>query len=216
MRRECGGWRVLAASDIGRSVGGSRAMVSPLRPTRRGTGTPSGHSEGLRNWRTDEAPVSTQRQEAIQEAWVPAPDEQSRRSCGVAVPPPDGPRPPLGMTGRLTGQGRFAELQAVGVRSGRGPLRRVFRADPTQGPAIAFAIPRSVGPAVIRNRIKRRLRAVIADLERQGGLAGGDHLIRVTSSLQGWSHARLRAAVAELLEAPIPPPSTPTPGGVAR
>lgn len=120
------------------------------------------------------------------------------------------------MTGRITGHGRFAELQAVGVRSGRGPLRRVFRADPTQGPAVAFAIPRSVGNAVTRNRIKRRLRSVIGELEREGSVAGGDHLIRVNAPLESWSHARLRAAVAELLDAPAAPPPTPMHSGVLR
>lgn len=106
------------------------------------------------------------------------------------------------MIERLSGRREFAQLQAAGVRSGRGPLRRLFRADPTQSARVAYAIPRSVGSAVDRNRIKRRLRAVIADLDVEVGIPGGDHLIRVTAPLAGWSHDRLRTAMAELLDIP--------------
>lgn len=104
------------------------------------------------------------------------------------------------MIHRLSGRREFAELQRVGVRSGRGPLRRVFRPDPTQSARVAYAIPRSVGSAVDRNRIKRRLRAVIDDLDAEFGVAGGDHLIRITAPLAHWSHDRLRNAMAELLD----------------
>lgn len=53
---------------------------------------------------------------------------------------------------------------------------------------------------MVRNRIKRRLRAVLLDLDRHArGIPGGDHLIRVTGPIDHWSHAKLRTTMAELL-----------------
>lgn len=43
---------------------------------------------------------------------------------------------------------------------------------------VAFAIGRKVGPAVVRNRLRRRLRAAARDLDRStGGLPTGAYLI---------------------------------------
>ena len=64
--------------------------------------------------------------------------------------------------------------------------------------AVGFAIPRRVGGAVVRNRIKRRLRAEIAELERYGMLPGGDHLIRVHAPIDEWTPGRLRRTMREL------------------
>ena len=84
------------------------------------------------------------------------------------------------------------------------PLRLVIRPDTTQSARFAYAIPRSVGNAVERNRIKRRLRAVLVELDGLSpGLTGGDHLIRVTAPIDHWSHATLRTTMAELLNAPL-------------
>lgn len=43
-------------------------------------------------------------------------------------------------------------------------------------PCVAFAIPRRVGGAVVRNRVRRRLRAILAERARRAGPAGGAHL----------------------------------------
>jgi ribonuclease P protein component len=61
-----------------------------------------------------------------------------------------------------------------------------------------------VGNAVERNRIRRRIRAILADLAASNPpqLEGGDHLIRVTASIAHWSHDTLRSVMAELL-APV-------------
>ncbi|MEL0000643.1 MAG: ribonuclease P protein component [Acidimicrobiaceae bacterium] len=104
------------------------------------------------------------------------------------------------MIGRLTGQRAFSRLRDEGSRRGRGPIRLVVRSDTSQEPRFAFAIPRSVGTAVARNRTKRRLRAVLVDLDRtSSGFLGGDHLIRVTAPINDWSYATLRTTMATLL-----------------
>ena len=48
------------------------------------------------------------------------------------------------------------------------------------GVRVAFAIGREVGTAVVRNRTRRRLRSVMAEMALSGGdLPAGDYLIRV-------------------------------------
>lgn len=67
-------------------------------------------------------------------------------------------------------------------------------------PRVAFSIPRNVGNAVVRNRTKRRLRAVIDEIDRSDtDRLRGDYLIRVTAPLDRWSPTELTAAMTELL-----------------
>lgn len=56
-------------------------------------------------------------------------------------------------------------------------------------PRVAFAIPRKVGTAVIRNRVRRRLRALV----RERDLVPGLYLVRVAPAAAGLDAAALRA-----------------------
>lgn len=60
-----------------------------------------------------------------------------------------------------------------------------------QRPQVAFAVPRKVGNAVVRNRIRRRLRAVLQSLAAQGQLPGGAWLfiVRAPQRRTGPKHA---------------------------
>ncbi|NCG37304.1 MAG: hypothetical protein GWP48_07250 [Actinobacteria bacterium] len=108
------------------------------------------------------------------------------------------------MIERLSSRRAFSRLHADGARSGRGPVRLVKRPDPMSPPRFAFAIPRSVGNAVERNRIRRRIRAILSDLAASNPrqVEGGDHLIRVTALIDHWSHDTLHSVMTELL-APV-------------
>lgn len=105
----------------------------------------------------------------------------------------------------LSSRRSFERLRAEGVRRGRGPLRLVSRGapqhNPTQSARIGFAIPRTVGNAVRRNRIRRRLRAVLRDVSRETPslLPPGDYLFRVSASLEHWPASVLRDTVDGLL-----------------
>ncbi len=92
------------------------------------------------------------------------------RSDGVASP-----RPQLW---RVSDRTSLQSLQAApSIR--RGPLSVRFTAatDLTAPPRAAFAIGKASGGAVTRNRIRRRLRAALRDLQVRGVLPAGSYLI---------------------------------------
>ena len=97
----------------------------------------------------------------------------------------------------VRGRKSFAALSRHGHRVREGPLTVIHRADDT-APRVAFAVGRKVGPAVVRNRLRRRLRA----LWRQATPAEGDYLIVVAPGAADLSfaqlQARLEAAMARL------------------
>jgi len=72
----------------------------------------------------------------------------------------------------------FDALSRSRARRRSGPIW-VVRADGDDEPRVAYAVPRKVGTAVIRNRVRRRLRAMIADLDRRGRLVPGLYLVGV-------------------------------------
>lgn len=64
--------------------------------------------------------------------------------------------------GRLRGRRPFAALAAQGRTVRNGPVRVRFTAASTDTAGVGYAIGRSVGGAVVRNRVKRRIRAAVA------------------------------------------------------
>ena len=97
-----------------------------------------------------EAALSAQRAQAGEEARFPFSHEHPWGTSRAPLPSPEGPRPPVGMIDRLAGRAAFAQLRAEGVRHGRGPIRLVSRFEPSASDTrIAFAIPRTVGNAVV-------------------------------------------------------------------
>jgi len=84
-----------------------------------------------------------------------------------------GPRRTAPISSRRT----FAALGASGRRGGSGPLRLRFLADQAGDGVtrVAYAIPRRTGGAVLRNRIRRRLRAAVDELADE--MAPGAYLI---------------------------------------
>lgn len=77
---------------------------------------------------------------------------------------------------RLTGAREFASTIRQGGRKGSATLVVHLRTgDDARPPRVGLVVSRAVGPAVIRNRVKRRLRHLVAD--RLDGLPPGSLLV---------------------------------------
>ena len=70
--------------------------------------------------------------------------------------------------------------------------------DPADPPRVAYAIGRRAGGAVVRNRIRRRLRAIL----REGGvgLRPGAYLVGASAAAASLSYEELRATVCQALD----------------
>ena len=66
-------------------------------------------------------------------------------------------------------------------------------------PRVAFAIGRAVGPAVVRNRLRRRLRALLDGLAVAGSLTPGWLLVGATPTAPELTYDALGAEVRTLL-----------------
>jgi ribonuclease P protein component len=85
---------------------------------------------------------------------------------------------------RIRDRRTFRALRADGTRHRSGPLQVTALPDATGAevaPRLAFAIGRPVGPAVVRNRLRRQLRARARDLD----LAPGAYLVHVSPAAAG-------------------------------
>lgn len=69
--------------------------------------------------------------------------------------------------------------------------------DPTM--RIGYTVTKKIGNAVVRNRMKRRLRALARELLPQAGLAGSDHVLIGRAGGIERDFALLRAELAKAL-----------------
>lgn len=100
----------------------------------------------------------------------------------------------------LSGKSRFEAVRQSPHKVRGGPLRIswVPSADANQrfGRAcVGYAIGRRAGGAVVRNRIRRRIRAVMTDLSPPPG----DYLVSAGPEVAGLSFAELKALVSRAL-----------------
>ncbi|MET0805318.1 MAG: ribonuclease P protein component [Acidimicrobiales bacterium] len=95
----------------------------------------------------------------------------------------------------VRGRESFAALARQGRRVREGPLTVVHRSADT-APRVAFAVGRNVGPAVARNRLRRRLRA----LWRDATPPGGDYLIVAAPAAATATHAELARRLSAALD----------------
>lgn len=102
--------------------------------------------------------------------------------------------------GRVHGPRRFRTLQRSRVRARSGPLNvswSLRSAGPDEeGVCIAFAIPTSVGNAVQRNTVRRRLRDAFA--ANAALIPSGDVLVRVVAPAEACTWSEVSLAVAEV------------------
>lgn len=142
--------RSLGESDrVAWRVQRSREQPAPL--------TSSGRRGGRR-----EAYVPTQCPSPCSQARIPSPHEHPVGARHLEGPPRQGSRPPVGLIWRIRERDAFARLGREGARIRTSSLWCTYVIDPAATPPrLAFAIGRQVGPAVTRNRVRRRLRALL-------------------------------------------------------
>lgn len=107
---------------------------------------------------------------------------------------------------RIDDRATFA-MFGRGTRAAYGPVRvRYVRAEPSstsESPArVAYAINRKVGTAVVRNRVRRRLRAALDELDRapSGALPGGAYLFSADARVVELPYPELKRVVGCVLE----------------
>lgn len=83
-----------------------------------------------------------------------------------------------------------------------GPLRVGAAPNGLDHARVGFAVPRSVGGAVVRNRVRRRLRAAVGPL--LPGLAGLDLVVAVAPAAAAMPFAELDATLRRCLEITVP------------
>jgi ribonuclease P protein component len=139
-----------------------------------------------------EAHVSAEQPETSEAARLPVPDVDPGRPGDPPNPAPEGPRAPLGLIGRVGDRATFDALRRDGRRARRGPMTVVYLPGGNDV-RVAYAIGRKVGPAVVRNRVRRRLREAVRELDRTtGGLACGAYLVTVRPEAAECTYRELR------------------------
>lgn len=97
----------------------------------------------------------------------------------------------------LRGRAAFEAVRREGRRSRRGPLTMtVLLGGPTDPVRVGYVIGRRVGGAVTRNRVRRRLRAIVRSVK----LAPGSYLIGAAPAAVTTSFAELDATLRRLLD----------------
>ena len=145
-----------------------------------------------------EANVPAEHPEAGQEPRVPAPHVDACRPGDTEGTAGEGPAQAVGLIGRLGDRAGFARLRAEGRRTRAGAVTVTFAPGAPDGSArVAYAIGRRVGGAVVRNRVRRRLRAIVAQLDPPP--RPGDYLIGVGPAAAEASFGELRTMVCEAL-----------------
>lgn len=82
----------------------------------------------------------------------------------------------------------------------RGPLTVTWVPNGAdEPPRVAYAIGKRVGGAVVRNRLRRRLRSIVAELAPQ--LGAGAYLIGAAPEAVPMTHGELQSKLSEALQA---------------
>jgi ribonuclease P protein component len=147
-----------------------------------------------------EEDVPTEQPQAEQEARLPPADELEGRPVAAAPAPGQGPLAPVGLIWPIRDRSTFRAL-ARGRRRRRGDVMVSCVVVPGgEPPRVAYAIGSRVGGAVVRNRVRRRLRA--ATRSHAAALEPGHaYLVGATPAAATAPYAELSASLDEALRA---------------
>ena len=145
-----------------------------------------------------EADLPAEPAEAQQEARIPSADAHPRGTQRAQDAASARPRPAVRLIWRVRGHATFRDLARAPVRRHGALSARLAPGNPGDPPRVAYAVPRAVGGAVDRNRLRRRLRATVRDLEPEL-VPGGAYLLSVGPALMTTSPTELRDTVRTVL-----------------
>ena len=104
--------------------------------------------------------------------------------------------------GRITSRAAFADVQRARARGASGPVRAAFapvdETTPGLFPQVGYAIGRRCGSAVVRNRLRRRARAVVR--EQASSLPRGAFLVRLEPAAADLTAVQLRHDLTRALQ----------------
>lgn len=145
---------------------------------------------------TGEAHVPAEQPTPRQAPRVPTPNEQPVRPGNRPRPAPEGSSAFVGVIWRVRDRATFEALRRRGRRVRRGPVTVVYLPEGGAASRVAYGVSRRVGNAVVRNRVRRRLRAVVDELERDGDLRRGAYLVTARGGVDRMTFGELRQVVA--------------------
>jgi len=146
-----------------------------------------------------ETDIPAEQPQAEEEARLPSPDAQSSGTRGDPSPAQQGPLQSFSLIWRVRGQAAFQAL-ARGKRRRAGTLevRTALLGTSSEPPRAAFSVGRSVGGAVTRNQVRRRLRCALR--EHSASLQPGTgYLVRATPGAAATSYAELSDSLRAIL-----------------
>lgn len=160
-----------------------------------------------RKMRGSEAYLPAQHQEAGEESRFQAPDVDARRKSdrpgtqAQRSPQAHGlsREPSPGVTWRITDRATFEALRRSGRRARCGPVSVVYLHDDGDRARVGYAVGRRTGGAVERNRLRRRLRAVVRDIETDEGLRPGAYLVAPGPETSGLAYKELIRTLREAM-----------------
>lgn len=124
-----------------------------------------------------EEDVSAEQPQAQEDPWFSPAHALPRRAQAHRPSAGQGSRDPLGLIWRVRDPASFRALaRGRRHRSGVLEVRTAVLGEPTEPPRVAYAVGKTVGGAVQRNLVRRRLRAVMRSQDLRGGRG---YLVRV-------------------------------------
>jgi ribonuclease P protein component len=145
-----------------------------------------------------EANLPTQEAQADAHARVSSPDVDAGWPSSAQGAAAQGPSQAERLIWRIRDRATFGAL-ATGRRRRQGPISMTFLpGDPAIPPRVAYAVSKRVGPAVVRNRVRRRLRAA-ARAHRDALQPGGAYLFGAAPAAASAPFAEIDAAMSRLL-----------------
>ncbi len=98
----------------------------------------------------------------------------------------------------LSSRRSFQRLSRTGKRAKSKDLSLIYRLDDSQDAInVAYSVGKKVGNAVVRNKVKRRLRTLVRECSCQ--MPHGDYLLMVSSRVAEMEFSELRDEVRAIL-----------------